>query len=163
MSADTWLSSNNALEMLESYKAYDEKCFLNTVNQLQVYYILCCKKQLSLLPQREFQEGLESAEKFVRNEISKEELNRQNWKTEGAVFGMDYDTSSEINDSIYKNIAISKEITEEEAKNFAVSYGYFIDWTMLYACSFNGRIPYKYELFLDADILRESIKCPFPN
>ena len=161
MNNHEWNSSDNAVDMLISLRSYDEQAFKGHVKELQFFYVECCKAQLYLLPQVEFIKGLELAEAYVNKKVSEKEVSAQNWYTEAAVFGMDYDVDTEKNDGIYKGISKKLKLSFGDSKRYAVHLGYFIDWCTLYAQSFNGHIPEKYSEFLVADILKKHISKPF--
>ncbi len=160
MNNKQWKECDNSIDMLEALFDYYEFDILKKVYDLQLFYVECCKSHLDVLPQKEFKIALDYAMQFVRNEISSEEINNQNWYTEAVVFGMDYDEEMEYK-SIYISISEKLDLSLNDSKAYAVSLGYFIDWVSLYATSFNGKIPYQYSKFLNEDILRKIIKSPF--
>lgn len=99
--------------------------------------------------------------KFINKEVSSNEISDQNWYTEAAVFGMDYEENSKDNEGIYKEISKKRNLSLEDSRKHAIELGYFIDWTSLYATSFNGQIPYNYSKFLNENLLRKNIIDPF--
>ncbi len=50
MNNKQWKSSENVIEMLEALLDYKDFNILKRVNNLQVFYIQCCKDHLHLLP-----------------------------------------------------------------------------------------------------------------
>lgn len=161
MNNQDWELSNDALAMLIALKDYDEQVFSGYINELQRFYIDCCKKKLFLLPQIDFRTALTTAEDFINKLVSSEQVSNQNWYTEAAVFGMDYDEPPFEHIAIYENIAKTLDMSVEDARNFAIGLGYFIDWASLYAQSFSGRIPQQHKKFLSADLLRKHLPSPF--
>ena len=160
MNNEQWNNSEDVIEMLEALFDYHKFDVLKRVNELQLFYVECCKEYIYLLPQKEFKIALDYAMKYLSKEVSSSEISEQNWYTEAAVFGMDYDEEMEQR-SIYENIAEKLNLSVDDSKKYAVTLGYFIDWTSLYATSWNGKIPYQYSEFLNEEILRKIIKEPF--
>jgi len=160
MNNEQWKKSEDAIEMLEALFDHHKFDVLKCVNELQLFYVECCKQYLHLLPQKEFKIALDYAIKYLSKEVSFNEISEQNWHTEAAVFRMDYDEEMEQK-SIYENISKQLNVSLSDSKKYAVSLGYFIDWASLYATSFNGKIPYQHSEFLNEDILRGLIIAPF--
>ena len=160
MDNEQWENSEDAVEMLEALFDYHKLDVLKLVNELQLFYVECCKKHLHLLPQKEFKIALDYAMNYLNKEVSVNEINEQNWYTEAAVFGMDYDDKMQ-HKSIYGNISKELNISLSDSKKYAVNLGYFIDWVSLYATSFNGQIPYRYSELLNEEILKRIIRNPF--
>lgn len=161
MNNEQWNSSNDAVEMLVALKEHSENEFLGRVNSLQRFYIKCCRKKLFLLSSPEFKNGLDVAEAYIRGRASRKDVSDQNWKTEGEVFGIEYNTyPMEIRSSMIK-VRLFTRLRHKEAREYAVNLGYFIDWSMLYATDFNGEIPKHHSQFLLPDILKNEIRNPF--
>ena len=160
MNNEQWENSEDVVEMLEALFDYHKFDVLKRVNELQLFYVECCKEHLHLLPQKEFKIALDYAMNYLNKEVSANEISKQNWYTEAAVFGMDYDEEME-HKIIYENISKKLKISLGDSKKHAVSLGYFIDWASLYSTSFNGQIPYQYSKFLNEKILRRIIRDPF--
>lgn len=161
MNNQDWNQSNDALAMLIALKNYDEQTFNDYVNELQRFYIDCCNQKLFLLPQVDFRTALSTAEDFLNKSVSNEQVSHQNWYTEAAVFGMDYDEPPYEHAEFYENIAKILNLSFKDARHYAIDLGYFIDWASLYAQSFNGRIPQQHYQFLRADLLRKHLPSPF--
>jgi len=157
MKFEDWSTSKDAVEMLRYLKAESEVRYLKNTKILQLYYIKCCRERLFLLKSKEFKRGLDIAEDYVFNRATLKQVYDQNWATEGAVFGIEYNTYPNENlESLFK-IRLYQNLDHEAAHRYAINLGYFIDWVMLYATDFNGEIPEGYQEFLSADILRTSI------
>ena len=160
MNNEQWKNSEDVIEMLEALFDYHKFDVLKRVNELQLFYVECCKEQLYLLPQKEFKIALDYAMNYLNKEVTSAEISEQNWYTEAAVFGMDYDEEMEHR-SIYENISKKLNLSLDDSKKYAVTLGYFIDWVSLYATSFNGQIPYQYSELLNKEILQRIIRDPF--
>jgi hypothetical protein len=160
MSNEQWKNSEDIIEMLEALFDYHKFDVLKRVNELQLFYVECCKEHLYLLPQKEFKIALDYAINYLNKGVSADEVSEQNWYTEAAVFGMDYDEEMEQK-SIYENISKKLNFSLTDSKKHAVTLAYFIDWVSLYSTSFNGQIPYQYSEFLNKEILRRIIREPF--
>lgn len=156
-----WNSCKNALAMLNALRESDEQKFDSFTKELQLFYIDCCRAYIGLLPQEYFKIALDTAKSYINGEVSDEQVSHQNWYTESAVFGMVYDEPPFEYRAIYENIAQHLELNFDEARDYAIKLGYFIDWASLYAQSFNGRIPKQYEEFLIPEMLRKYIPKPF--
>lgn len=159
MNNQQWNNSESAADMLSALNdALKEEC----KTELQLFFIDCCKRYLHLLPHKEFRTALELAEQFSSGLISKQQVSEYNWYTEAAVFSMDYDTDTQKNMEIYKNIEEKLSLPNIlDARSFAVSLGYFIDWTSLYLSDFDGKTNNDYARFWDAALLRKRIHEPF--
>ena len=130
--------------------------------ELQLFFIDCCRLYLYLLPHEEFRVALDLAEDYASDQISLDKVREYNWYTESAVFSMDYDIDTEKNLAIYENIQEKLSLQNIlDARAFAISLGYFVDWTSMYLSDFAGKTNDKYERFLDADLLRRRIREPF--
>ncbi|MDM3870146.1 hypothetical protein QSV34_02125 [Porticoccus sp. W117] len=156
-----WNSTKDVILMLTELKNHNEERFNGYVKDLQLFYIDCCEQKLDLLPQESFKIALRTAESFINGGVTNEQVSHQNWYTEADVFGMDYDEPPFDNREIYENISQKLGLTFDDARDYAVRLGYFIDWSSLYAQSFNGRIPKQHSEFLDSEILKKYIVEPF--
>ncbi len=161
MNNEEWNNSKNALEMLKALKAHSEKDYLNRRNSLQRYFIKCCQKKLFLLPLPEFKNGLEVTSKYIKNQASRKDVSKQNWKTEGEVFNIEYNGQPTIVSRCLRLVRIKTGLPHNKAKEYAVRFGYFIDWTTLYATDFNGEIPEIHSNFFSSEILKREIRNPF--
>jgi hypothetical protein len=159
MNNQQWSNSESAVEMLSALTDEEKHKFKI---ELQLYFIDCCKYYLHLLPHKEFRVALELAEQFSSGLITAEKVRDYNWYTESAVFSMDYDTDTNRNMEIYTNIEEKLSLPNIlDARAFAVSLGYFIDWTSLYLSDFDGKTNNEHEQFWDANMLRKRIHEPF--
>ncbi|MEP0177852.1 MAG: hypothetical protein ABJH28_10895 [Paraglaciecola sp.] len=159
MNNQEWKVSKKAAEMLSALNE-EHKCKFKV--ELQLFFIDCCKSKLYLLPHDEFKIALDLADKFASGSVSLEKVREYNWYTESAVFSMDYDTDTEKNLKIYNKIKDELGLPNIlDARAFAISLGYFIDWSSLYLSDFDGKTPNNYEQFLEAELLRKRIDAPF--
>ena len=161
MNNEQWVKSNDAIEMLVALKDQSEDNFLKSVKSLQRFYIKCCRKKLFLLSQEEFKNGLDIAEAYISNRATRKDVSKQNWKTEGEIFGIEYGTDPISTARCLKKVRIHTGLSHNEARDYAVNLGYFIDWSMLYATDFNGKIPTQYSRFLLPGVLKNEIRNPF--
>jgi len=159
MNNQQWSKSESAVEMLS---ALTDELKQKFKIELQLYFIDCCNHYLHLLPHKEFRVALDLAEQFSSGLIPVEKVRDYNWYTEGAVFSMAYDVDTAENMEIYTNIEVKLSLPNIlDARAFAISLGYFIDWTSLYLSDFDGKTNNEYKQFWDANMLRKRIDKPF--
>ncbi len=160
MTNEDWNRSDNPIEMLEALKSYSAPDFIGRIKLLQTFYIECCRKYLSLWPDSDFIAALDFAENHS-SEHNKEELKKHDYNVEGSIFALQYNPETETSQKIINHICKLTNLSKDESFDYAVSFGYFVDWVLLYRGSWNGKIPVEYAHFLDANILRKHIKQPF--
>jgi len=159
MNNQQWSNSESAVEMLS---ALTDELKQKFKIELQLYFIDCCKHYLHLLPHEEFRVALDLAEQFSSGLIPVEKVRDYNWYTESAVFSMDYDIDTAKSMEIYTNIQDKLSLFNIlDARAFAISLGYFIDWTSLYLSDFDGKTNNEYKQFWDPNMLRKRIEKPF--
>jgi hypothetical protein len=121
MNNQQWSSSDSAVEMLSALNDEQRQKFKV---ELQLFFIDCCRAYLHLLPHSEFRVALELAENYSSDLIPVEKVREYNWYTESAVFSMDYDTDTDKNLDIYKNIEEKLSLPNIlDARAFAISLG----------------------------------------
>jgi hypothetical protein len=132
------------------------------------YYLASCRRIWKLLPHEESQRGIEVAEQYLDGKMSADDCSSLGGKSEGAAYEIDYFCSPEKIAKWYRDIeSLSWEemnllipYTRRRAHTYVVlkDAAYFAYYAMAYP-SFhsNGPPPKSYAVFLNADLLRQSV------
>jgi hypothetical protein len=182
MTESQWNTSDDAIAMLEfafdkrgirsdtSYHRMGYRMNAGTVETDSGFYISCCRRIWSLLPDHETRNGVQVAEKWLDGNASDSELNARDYYVEGAAFGIDYKTSP---DELRQWIADVDTIPEAElyailapqvsdrpdSYKLLKSAAYFAHYAIMYpAMNPKGMPPNSYHQFLSADLLRQHLK-----
>lgn len=161
MTNEEWKNSNDAVEMLESLKGIADGYLIENTALIHSFYIGCCRDHLHIWPDKNFVEALIFLEKYRLDETRREELHKHDYHVESSIFRLQYSPETEESKAIIERVVKITNLSEKEALAYAVSFGYFVNWALLYAGSWKGEIPYKYRSFLSPELLKNSIYPKF--
>ena len=160
MTNEEWNKSDDAITMLQALKLNSADNFMKISHELHAYYVECCREHLYLWPEPDFSAALSFTTNYSLENYT-DKIREHDYRVEGSIFGLQYNPDTKESQGIINRVSELVYLSKEESFEYAVNFGYFVDWVLLYIESWNGRIPIKYAKYLNSEILKRHIEQPF--
>lgn len=163
MNNEEWATSTSAPKMLSELHDQHPDYFNTLTPILHRYFLACSWKVKHLIPQKSLRDGLRGAEKWIKGQITDQELNRLDWHAEAVCFAFDFaETNEDISQikDLIDSIDELKGTSFSDAKDLLREAAYFADFAMIYPGLSSA--PYDNKLctsqFLCPDLLRDYLQ-----